>query len=200
MRLLLTTLLTTLLLAGVTAPTTAQAPPPGPPYPDPIDGVRVYDYAEALSEDTIDSVEAAIASIEERTGAQIVVYTQASPRSDTFEEAEADAKALIDQWGIGRAGIDDGLAILLDLDESRCHGQVQLYAGPGYRIGHLDNTARQAIFEEAMLPGLRECDFDTAVTAAMDRVVAEGPRADPAPRIVLVRLITSLPRLIGVSP
>ena len=38
----------------------------------------------------------------------------------------------MDQWGVGRAGFDDGLVILFDLHEGdTCHGQVQLYAGPG---------------------------------------------------------------------
>ena len=38
----------------------------------------------------------------------------------------------MDQWGVGRKGFDDGLVILFDLNENDpCHGQVQLYAGPG---------------------------------------------------------------------
>ena len=46
-----------------------------------------------------------------RTGAEIAVYTQYKPGSDKDSTLE-DAKALIDQWGVGRAGFDDGLAIL----------------------------------------------------------------------------------------
>jgi hypothetical protein len=34
---------------------------------------------------------------------------------------------------VGRRGFDDGLGILFDMDESLCHGQVQLDAGAGSR-------------------------------------------------------------------
>ena len=62
----------------------------------------------------------------------------------------------MDQWGVGRAGFDDGLVILFDLHEDDpCHGQVQLYAGPGYAAKFLSNSERQAIFEDDMLPLLR---------------------------------------------
>ena len=82
-----------------------------------------------------------------------------------------DAIALMDEWGVGRAGIDDGLVILFDLHENDpCHGQVQLYAGPGYAASYLSNAERQAIFDDDMLPMLRECDLDGALLTAMAKV------------------------------
>ena len=81
----------------------------------------------------------------------------------------------MDQWGVGRAGIDDGLVILFDLhDDDPCHGQVQLYAGPGYRATYLSNQERQQIFDEDMLPLLRRCDLDGAAIVAMARVDANA--------------------------
>ena len=77
----------------------------------------------------------------------------------------------MDQWGVGRAGVNDGLVILFDLKQSDpCHGQVQLYAGEGYRATWLSNEDRQRIFENDMLPKLRECDLDGALLAAMDKI------------------------------
>ena len=93
-----------------------RIPPAGPPYPQPIENVTVYDYAEVLEPATEATLTSTIAAIEQRTGAEVVVYTQVKPESDTTEEAERDARALIDQWGIGRKGFDDGLAILFDMD------------------------------------------------------------------------------------
>ena len=117
-----------------------------------------------LADETVVALDQTIARIEDRTGAQVVVYTQVKPASaDSTAAAEADARSLMDAWGVGRKGIDDGLVILLDLDESRCHGQVQLYAGPGYRASYLTNEDRQAIFDDDMLPNLRACDFDSAL-------------------------------------
>jgi uncharacterized membrane protein YgcG len=146
----------------------------GPPYPEPVRDQAVYDYADVLSPEIERRLEATIDGIEERVGAEIVVYTQIKPASDTEEAAEADALALIDQWGIGRRGFDDGLVILYDLDESHCHGQVQLYAGPGYAATFLDNAERQRIYEEEMLPRLRDCDIEGATLVAMDRIDANA--------------------------
>jgi uncharacterized membrane protein YgcG len=146
----------------------------GPPFPDPVNNQAVYDTAGALDPATIAQVEATIDEIEERTGAEVVVYTQLVPDPViTEEEAEAHAQALMDQWGVGRKGIDDGLVILFDLIEyDPCHGQVQLYAGPGFRATFLTNEERQAIFENDMLPYLRSCNLDAALKVAMGRIDA----------------------------
>ena len=158
--------------------------PAGPPYPDPIEGVRVYDQAGVLGAFARGVVEVTLDEIEERSGAQIVVYTQIKPESDTPQEAEEDAAALMRQWNVGRDGIDDGLVILFDLDPGLCYGQIQLYAGAGYAAEHLSNAERQSLFEEHMVPPLRDCDFDTALLTAIVRIAAAagaGPQATAGP-------------------
>lgn len=181
-------------------PDIGPAPPPGPPWPEPIDGVRVYDHADVLEDAVIVQVARMIAGIEDRTGAQVVVYTQVKPQSDTTAEAERDARSLMDAWGVGRRGIDDGLVILFDLDETRCSGQVQLYAGPGYRASYLTNDDRQAVFEEAMLPHLRggACDFDSALLAGMERIDANAT-PERARSLALARQIDAVTGLV-VAP
>src|SRR5262249_35916504 len=97
-------------------------------------------------------------------------------------EAANDAKALMNEWGVGRAGINDGLVILFDVDTSLQHGQVQLYAGPGFDSAFLSTEQRQSIYEDDMLPLLREADFDSAVQVALARVAGATLSApDPAP-------------------
>ena len=149
----------------------------GPPYPAPVTGQRVYDTAGILSSSTIAEAERISRAIEDRTGAQVVVYTQLKPESDTPGAAERDAIALMDQWGIGRKGFDDGLVILFDMDASLRHGQVQLYAGPGYRDPFLSNEERQAIYENDMLPLLRGGDLDGALLAAMAKIDQRDARS-----------------------
>ena len=167
----------------------------GPPYPAPITGLRVYDYAGVLSGAARQRAAATIAAIEARTGAQVVVYTQVKPDSDTPDLADADARALIDQYGVGRKGFDDGLAILFDLDESKCHGQVQLTAGPGYRDSYLTNADRQAIYQDDMLPYLRRCDMSGALDAALTRIDA-ATTAERARQLQLARQIDAATGLI----
>ncbi|HEY7132145.1 MAG TPA: TPM domain-containing protein [Candidatus Limnocylindrales bacterium] len=142
----------------------------GPPFPEPETGVRVYDNAGIFSPSTIESVQSTIDGIEQRTGAQVVVYTQGVEDGRSTDDADADARALMDQWGVGRKGFDDGLVILFDMYPGNEHGQVILYGGPGFRAEFLDNAAKQRIFDEDMLPLLRTGDFDGAILAAMDKV------------------------------
>ncbi len=143
----------------------------GPPFPDPVDGQAVYDTAELFEPATREQAELIIDAIEAQTKAEVVVYTQAVGRDDiTTEEAESHARALMDQWGVGRVGIDDGLVILFDLDTTGIHGEVQLFAGPGFSR-HLSDDERQAIYEGTMLPLLAEQQFDQALLAALAEIV-----------------------------
>jgi uncharacterized membrane protein YgcG len=174
----------------------AADPSPGPPFPPPEPNRAVYDAAGILSPETEEWAEATIDAIEERTGAEVVVYTQVVDPTTTTADAEAHAIALMDEWGIGRAGIDDGLVLLIDLYPDRVHGQVQLYAGPGYRAAYLTNEERQRIFEEAMLPRLRAGDFDGAVRIALERVDAAAT-ADHAAALTRARTLNAILGLAG---
>jgi uncharacterized membrane protein YgcG len=176
-------------------PTDVIDPDAGPPYPDPFDDTSVYDFAKVISPDVGKQLEATIDRIETRTGAEVVVYTQVKPEADDPASTERDAAALIDQWGIGRAGFDDGLVILFNLTDP-CHGQVQLYAAPGYEAAYLTNAERQAIFENEMLPALRECDFDTAMLNAMRQIDATAT-AEHARDLQLARQVDAVTGLIA---
>ena len=161
------------LAASLTVAVAAVAAAAGPPFPDPVENQAVYDTADVLRDATIAQAEATIDAVEARTGAEVVVYTQLAPDWTTDDDAEDHAIALMDQWGVGRKGFDDGLVILFDLYQSDpCHGRVQLYAGPGYRAKFLTNNDRQAIFDNDMLPYLRGCDLDGALLVALERVDA----------------------------
>jgi uncharacterized membrane protein YgcG len=160
-----------LLLAS---PAAAATPPAGPPYPDAVTGQRVYDYAGIFSSDTIAEAESIIAGIESRTGAQIAVYTQVKPESDDLDKANADARALMDQWGVGRKGFDDGLVILFDMQTNLRHGQVSLYAGSGYRAAFLSDADRQTIFDDDMKPLLADGWLDEGLLAGLHDIDANA--------------------------
>ena len=144
-------------------PAVAASPSPpaaGPPFPEPVDGQAVYDYADVLTPTTESQAESIIDAIEAQTKSEVVVYTQALGRDDiTTEEAEGHAAALMDEWGVGRAGINDGLVILFDLDTSLQHGQVQLYGGSGFAAAAQPEL--QDIFDNQMLPLARRAATST---------------------------------------
>ena len=166
-----------LLLVGGGAVLAADPPLAGPPFPAPQIDVVVYDYADILDPATETRATQIITDIEHRTGAEVVVYTQYKPGSD-LKSTEQDAIALIDQWGVGRAGFDDGLAIMWNTGRLEClpgvpgNGQIQLYAAPGYRAAYLSNDERQSIFDNDMVPYLRQCDEDSALLVALEKIDA----------------------------
>ena len=178
-------------------PTDGLEPMPGPPFPEPITSVAVYDYAAVISPEVIRRLDNSIDAIEERTGAEIVIYTQVKASANSPSATESDAIALIDQWGVGREGFDDGMAIFFNLTDE-CHGQVQLYAAPGYRAAYLTNAERQAIYEDEMLPFLRACDFDAALISAM-RVIDASATAEHARNLQMARQIDAMAGLV-VAP
>jgi uncharacterized membrane protein YgcG len=187
------------LTIGASQPGTDPGKPafqPGPPFPDPEPDRAVYDFAGIFSADTIAQTEATIDAIEQRTGAELAVYTQPVEYGVTTEETEARARALIDQWGIGRAGFDDGMVIFFDIDPSGEHGQVQLYAAPGFEATFLSNSDRQAIFENDMVPHLRNADFDGALTAAMAKIDAAATPENAA-RLQTGRQLNAVLGLVG---
>ena len=146
----------------------------------------------SAAESTIDAIEA-------RTGAEVVVYTQDSGEYGlTTEETEAKARALIDQWGIGRKGFDDGMVIFFDMDPSLQHGQVQLYAAPGFEAAYLSNGDRQAIYENDMLPHLRSADFDDALKVALAKVDAAAT-PEHASSLQTARQVNAVVGLVGGS-
>ena len=188
-------LLSAAFLALALVSAAVAAPPAGPPYPAPQPGQYVYDYAGIFSASTDQTVQDMIVAINQRTSAGIVVYTQVKPGATTDETVQ-DANDLIDQWGVGRKGFDDGLAILFNMDQSLCHGQVQLYAGPGYAAAFLSNSERQAIYENDMLPLLEQCDMDGALLAAMNKIDAAAT-PEHAQTLAQARFIDAAVGLIG---
>ena len=180
------------------ASATAAAPPAGPPYPDAVTGQRVYDYAGIFSSGAIAQAEQTILAIEQRTGAQVAVYTQVKPESDSLDKANQDALDLMNQWGVGRKGFDDGLVMLFDMQANLRHGQVSLYAGSGFKATFLTDSDRQAIFDNDMTPRLKNGDFDGALAAAMQSVdsAATPAHADELNRARILNAIIGLGALV----
>jgi uncharacterized membrane protein YgcG len=166
-----------------------------PPFPEPVEGQRVYDQPDVLSPAVEATLESQIAAIEERTGAQIVIYIQVDP-SATGESNKAAAAALIDQWGIGRAGEDDGFVILISYQDDLLHGQLSTYAGSGFDAAYLSSSEQDMLREDVMAPYLRTGDPEGALLAAMEVLEAEVT-TDAAANLVFARFVNAALGLIG---
>jgi len=167
----------------------------GPPFPNPVEGQAVYDTAELLSAEVEAQIDARIDAIEARTGAEIVVYTQ--DVSDISEDDNlASAKALIDQWGIGRSGFDDGVVLMVGLDPDPGESRVSLFGGAGFLGAYANEGALKEIIDEAFVPLARTGDLEGATESTID-ALDERMTAGGRDRLEMLRIANAGLGLIG---
>jgi uncharacterized membrane protein YgcG len=167
----------------------------GPPFPDPVVDQAVYDTAGILTPETEQELETIIDAAEGRSGAEIVVYTQLAP--GIGEEQNFDnARALIDQWGIGRSGFDDGLVLMIGMQANLVNGRVALFGGSGFIDGYASEGDLESIVEGTFVPRAIAGDLDGATLATIREVDA---RITPGgrDRIETKRTINAAIGLIG---
>jgi uncharacterized membrane protein YgcG len=165
-------------------------------FPPPVTGVRVYDPAGAISASQEAQLESRIHAIEDRSGAQIAIYVRVAPDVDNDSNL-ADARRLIDEWGVGRRGFDDGFVILLSfLDSTFQHGSVSTYAGSGFKAAYLNEDAQTPIREQAIIPAIRANDPGQGLIEAVDDIDA-AITADATRRLETYRTLNALVGLPG---
>lgn len=140
-------------------------------FPDPVNGQRVYDPAGALEPAVEQALESQIDAIEERSGAQVAIYVQVDETATEESNVEA-ARALLDQWGVGRRGFDDGLVWLVSLESDLVHGKVSYYAGAGFLRGYMSQDDLQTVIDELIVPPAVQRQLDAGLIQAIDAVNA----------------------------
>jgi len=141
----------------------------GPPFPDPVTDQAVYDEAGIFRPQTIAELESIIDAAEARSGAEMVVYTQVVPGIGETENFE-NARALVDQWGIGRSGFDDGLVLMIGMQANLVNGRVALFGGSGFLDAYAHEGALQEIVDDYFVPLAISRDMDGAALATMREV------------------------------
>ncbi len=167
----------------------------GPPFPDPVDDQAVYDTAGILSPAAEARLESMIDAIEGRTGAEIVVYTQHDP-DISEDENLANARALVEQWGIGRSGFDDGLVLMVGLDPDPGESRVSLFGGSGFIRSYADEHALQSIIDGDFVPSARSGDLDGAAINTIE-AIDERMRPETQERLEMLRIANAAIGLIG---
>ncbi len=159
-------------------------------------GRSVYDFAGIWTPDTIAGAEATAARLRDATGVQIAVVSIPTGASAvSTATALGDAKRIMDTWGVGRAGVNDGIVVLFDLDTSLRHGQIYVYGGSGITSTYISADAAQSIADD-MLSRAKDGDLDGALTTGMseiaDAVDHPGTRLGSAPVVPLPVIIVLL--------
>jgi uncharacterized protein len=116
----------------------------------------VSDFAGAMGPERA-ALEALLAELEQKTGAQIAVVALAS--LDGGEPADF-ANRLFERWGIGRAGQDNGLLILAAVEDR----EIRIEVGYGIEPVISDAWAGR-ILDEQVIPFFREGRYGEGLTA-----------------------------------
>jgi len=164
-------------------------------------GVAVYDLAHVWQPGTIAQAESIADSIRQRTQAEVAVVSIPTGLSSVATgTAQADTLLIMQTWGVGRPGIDDGLVVLFDLDTSLRHGQIYLYTGKGFRDLYLSDEEARAIVDDTMRPKAADGDLDGALLqglAQVDHVTQPGGNPDRAGVALWHALVSGV--IVGVA-
>ena len=168
----------------------------GAAFPAPTLDVAVYDPAGAVTADVEAGLESRIDAIESASRAELVVFVRIDPYV-TDESNLEDARRLMDEWGIGRSGFDDGFVILLTFFDSTFeHGSLSTYAGSGFLAAYLSTDEQEMLREATIIPAIQEGNVGDGMLAAIDRVGSEITPAQ-TDRLELYRTMNALVGIPG---
>lgn len=138
---------------------------------------RVVDTTGVLTDGGRADLEARLAALESRKGSQVAVLLVPTTAPEAIE---AYAIRVVEAWQLGRGDVDDGVLLLVALDDRA----VRLEVGYGLEGTIPDATANRVI-DEYIVPRFRDGDYAGGIQAGVDRVVAliDGePLPPPAAR------------------
>lgn len=131
----------------------------------------INDFADVLTADEERALDQLVDDLERATTAEIAVATVTSLDGLTIEEY---ATQLFAAWGVGQAGKDNGVLILVAPGERAMRIEV------GYGLeGILPDGLAGQIIRETFLPAFREGAFGRGIVAGTTRVAAVVRRNQP---------------------
>jgi uncharacterized protein len=123
----------------------------------------VVDSANVVSPDVEAAVNAELQSFRTAGGPQIAVAVVNSTGNATIEDYTID---LANQWGVGDQAKDDGVVILIAVEDRA----LRIEVGSGVE-GDLTDVTAGNIVDQVMVPLLRADNFDAAVTQGAQAVM-----------------------------
>ena len=149
--------LAVVLLAGALALSVARAEVAVPPV------ARVTDLTGTLSAAQQAALSEKLAAFEARKGSQIAVLLVPTTAP---EDIAGFSIRVVDQWKLGRKGIDDGLIVIIAKDDRR----MRIEVGRGLE-GVVTDLTTSRVREEYLQPGFRAGDFYGGIDRAVDRLI-----------------------------
>ena len=146
-------LLVCLLVLGGTGVAGAQQLAPIPPLDSPVvDTTGTLDAAQKQA------LEQQALALQQRKGSQLQVLIVPSTEP---EEISQYATRVIEQWAIGRKGVDDGVLLVVAKNDRRVRIE------PGYGLeGAIPDAIANRVIQEYLVPHFRQNDYAGGITAA----------------------------------
>jgi len=125
---------------------------------------RVVDNAGMVDAATEASLVGRLEAFEKKTSIQVVVATVDSLDGEAIEPY---ANRLFRAWGLGQAGDDNGVLLLVAKNDRKMRIEV------GYGLeGTLTDLHSKLIIENTMVPAFRAGDFSGGISRAADKIIA----------------------------
>lgn len=137
----------------------------------PLSG-RIIDQAKVLSATDAAAIEGTLAALQREKGAQIVVLILPSTRPEAIEQYSI---RLAEAWRIGRAKVDDGIVLIVAVDDH----DIRIEVGYGLE-GAVPDAIASRIIQEQVLPHFRNDDYGAGIRAAVDSL-SKVIRSEPLP-------------------
>lgn len=129
----------------------------------------VNDFANVISDTTESELEAVLDAHEKETSNQVTVVTVSTLGDDYIEHYAVE---LFKEWGIGTEKNDNGILVLLAIEDRK----VRIEVGYGLE-GALPDSVADSIIRTKMVPALKNTDYDAAardsVTAILSAIKGE---------------------------
>jgi uncharacterized protein len=131
--------------------------------PVPALKARVTDLTRTLTPEQTAKLEQKLAAFESRKGSQIAVLIVPTTQPEAIEPYSIRA---VDQWKLGRKGVDDGALLLVAKDDRA----LRIEAGYGLE-GALPDATANRIIEEIIVPRFKTGDFYGGIDAGVDAMI-----------------------------
>ena len=135
---------------------------------------RVTDQANVLDATARQALEAKLAAFEQRKGSQIAVLIVPSTQPESIEQYSI---RVVDAWKLGRKGIDDGVLLLLAMQDR----SMRIEVGRGLE-GAIPDASAKRVIAEVITPYFKRGEFAAGIDAGASALIklAEGePLPEP---------------------
>lgn len=123
----------------------------------------VNDYAGMLSPTAEQTLEQELRDFEQTDSTQVVILTVPSLEGKAIEEF---SMTVAETWGIGRRGKDNGIILLMAMDERK----IRIEVGRGLE-GPLTDLLSGRIIDLIIKPRFKQGDFDGGVAAGVAAII-----------------------------